>query len=250
MRQDGSQWQLMWILVVEDEPLISDAIKLGLEAEGFAVDVTDRGDDGLVRAQTNDYDAIVLDVMLPGMNGYKVCQVLRSEGNTTPILMLTAKDGAYDEAEGIDTGADDYMTKPFNWVVLLARLRAIIRRSAGGGDGRVAPATSSELRAGDLVLNPTSHEVTRGPASIDLTPREFSLLRYLLHRKGEVVTKRELLDHVWGEPDADDHNVTQVYIGYLRKKVDQPFGTTSIETIRGVGYRIVDTDGTRSQGAQ
>ncbi len=227
---------VMWILVVEDEPLIADAIKMGLEAEGFAVDHTDRGDDGLYRAETNDYDAIILDLMLPGMNGYKVCQTLRENGNTTPILMLTAKDGAFDEAEGLDTGADDYLTKPFNWVVLLARLRAIIRR---GGSG--ATAAPVELRADDLVLNPTTHEVSRGGVPIELTPREFSLLQYLLHRKGEVVSKRDLLDHVWGEPDADDPNVTQVYAGYLRRKVDEPFGTKTIQTVRGVGYRVVET---------
>ncbi len=226
----------MWILVVEDEAVIADAIRLGLEAEGFAVDLVDQGDDGLMRAQTNDYDAIILDIMLPGLNGYKVCQELRESGNTTPILMLTAKDGAYDEAEGIELGADDYVTKPFNWVVLLARLRAIIRRRSTG------PAeTPTELTVDDLVLNPTTHQVRRGDAAIELTPREFSLLQYLLHRKGEVVTKRDLLEHVWGEPDADDPNVTQVYMGYLRRKIDQPFGTDSIQTVRGVGYRVVET---------
>lgn len=226
----------MWILVVEDEPMIADAIKLGLEAEGFAVDVSDRGDDGLHLARVNDYDAIVLDIMLPGMNGYKVCRQLRDEGDTTPILMLTAKDGAYDEAEGIETGADDYITKPFNWVVLLARLRAMIRRAATD-----TAALSPELRVDDLVLNPATHEVHRAGVEIELTPREFSLLRYLLHRKGDVVTKRELLDHVWGEPGADDPNVTQVYIGYLRRKVDLPFGAKTIQTVRGVGYRVVET---------
>ena len=173
--------------------------------------------------------------MLPGLNGYKICQQLRDEGNTTPILMLTAKDGAYDEAEGINTGADDYVTKPFTWVVLLARLRAMIRRGSGGAG------TTAELRADGLVLNPSTHSVSRHGVAIDLTPREFSLLQYLLHRKGEVVTKRELLDHVWGEPDADDPNVTQVYVGYLRRKVDEPFGAKSIETIRGVGYRLIET---------
>lgn len=225
----------MRILVVEDEPLIADAIKIGLEAEGFTVETTDRGDEGLFLAQTNSYEAIILDIMLPGLNGYKVCQQLRDEGNSTPILMLTAKDGSYDEAEGINTGADDYVTKPFTWVVLLARLRAMIRRGSGGA------ATASELRADGLVLNPSTHNVSRNGVAIDLTPREFSLLQYLLHRKGEVVTKRELLDHVWGEPDADDPNVTQVYIGYLRRKVDEPFGAKSIETIRGVGYRLIET---------
>lgn len=226
----------MWILVVEDEAVIADAIRLGLEAEGFAVDLVERGDDGLMRAQTNDYDAMILDIMLPGLNGYKVCQELRESGNNTPILMLTAKDGAFDEAEGIELGADDYITKPFNWVVLLARLRAIIRRRSN-----VQAAAPTELRMDDLVLNPTTHLVHRGDAAIDLTPREFSLLQYLLHRKGEVVTKRELLEHVWGEPDADDPNVTQVYMGYLRRKIDQPFGTNSIRTVRGVGYRMVET---------
>ncbi len=217
--------------------MIAEAIKMGLEAEGFAVDVTDRGDDGLFRAQTNDYDAIILDIMLPGLNGYQVCRELRSAGNSTPILMLTAKDGVHDEAEGIDIGADDYVTKPFNWVVLLARLRGIIRRG-GAAAGGAAP---SELRADDLVLNPSTHEVFRGTVPIDLTPREFSLLQYLLHRKGEVVSKRELLDHVWGEPDADDLNVTQVYASYLRRKVDEPFGTKTIQTVRGIGYRVVES---------
>jgi DNA-binding response OmpR family regulator len=233
----------MWILVVEDEELIAEAIKIGLEAEGFAVDVTGRGDDGLLKAQTNDYDAIILDIMLPGMNGYIVCRELRKAGDTTPILMLTAKDGAYDEAEGIDLGADDYVTKPFNWVVLLARVRGIIRR----GSSRAAAAVgdgSTELRADDLVLDPAAHTVFRGDVPIDLTPREFALLHYLLHRKGEVVSKRELLDHVWGEPDADDLNVTQVYAGYLRRKIDEPFGAKSIQTVRGIGYRLVET-GTR-----
>lgn len=231
----------MWILLVEDEPLIADAITIGLKAEGFAVDHTDRGDDGLFRAQTNAYDAIILDIMLPGMNGYKVCQELRASGNTTPVLMLTAKDGAFDEAEGIDIGADDYMTKPFNWVVLLARLRAIIRRRSSD-----AAPTSSILTLDDLTLNSSTHEVDRAGTPIDLTPREFSLLQYLLHRKGEVVTKRDLLEHVWGEPDADDPNVTQVYIGYLRRKVDLPFDRSSIQTVRGIGYRIVES-GTSSR---
>lgn len=228
----------MWILVAEDEPLIADAIKTGLEAEGFVVDCTDRGDEALFRAQTNDYDAIILDIMLPGMNGYKVCQEIRTAGDKTPILMLTAKDGAFDEAEGIELGADDYMTKPFNWVVLLARLRAMIRRASESGGSSAAPA---ELSADDLTLNPSTHEVHRGGTLIELTPREFSLLQYLLHRKGEVVTKRELLEHVWGEPDADDPNVTQVYVGYLRRKIDQPFGAASIQTVRGIGYRVVET---------
>lgn len=236
---------LMWILVVEDEPLIADAIRFGLEAEGFAVDAVDRGDVGLERAQLNSYDAIILDIMLPGLNGYRVCQTLRAEGNTTPILMLTAKDGAFDEAEGIELGADDYVTKPFNWVVLLARLRAIIRR----GSTSSAPGPTTDLFADDLVLSPTSHTVRRGDVPIELTPREFSLLQYLLHRKGDVVTKYELLEHVWGDPEADDPNVTQVYVGYLRRKVDKPFGTNSIHTVRGIGYRVIETGVERTSPA-
>jgi len=228
----------MWVLVVEDELMIAEALKMGLEAEGFAVDVTTRGDEGLELAQLNDYDAIILDIMLPGLNGYKVCRALRSAGDMTPILMLTAKEGEHDEAEGIDLGADDYVTKPFRWVVLLARLRGIIRR--GAGRAAATASATTELRADDLVLNPSTHTVSRGQVPIELTPREFALLHYLLHRKGEVVSKRELLDHVWGEPDADDVNVTQVYASYLRRKIDEPFGTKSLRTVRGIGYKIVE----------
>ena len=181
----------MWILVVEDEPLIADAIKMGLEAEGFAVDVSERGDEGLFKAQTNDYDAIILDIMLPGLNGYKVCRELRTAGDNTPILMLTAKDGAHDEAEGIDLGADDYVTKPFNWVVLLARLRGIIRRAGTRAGGSEAVA---ELRADDLVLNPSANTVFRGDVPIDLTPREFALLQYLLQ-----APESEAIPETWSE---------------------------------------------------
>ena len=222
----------MHILVVEDESTISDAIKLGLEAEGYAVSVADRGDEGLWMAQENRYDAIILDLMLPGMNGYVVCSKLRESGDQTPVLMLTAKDGAYDEAEGLDTGADDYLTKPFEWVVLLARLRVLLRRSG-------AKQSTPELAVDDLALDQLTRLVTRGQAEIELTPREYSLLRYLMHRKDEVVTKDELLDHVWGEGELGDPNVVQVYVGYLRKKIDTPFAVESIETVRGVGYRIV-----------
>lgn len=222
----------MRILVVEDESTISDAIKRGLEAEGYAVDVADRGDEGLWMAQENRYDGMILDLMLPGMNGFVVCTKLRESGDQTPILMLTAKDGSYDEAEGLDSGADDYLTKPFEWVVLLARLRVLLRRS---GTGQASP----ELSVDDLTLNPLTRKVLRGETEIELTPREFSLLRYLMHRKDQVVTKDELLDHVWGEGELGDPNVIQVYVGYLRKKVDTPFSVESIETVRGVGYRIV-----------
>ncbi len=222
------------VLIVEDEPLIAKALEAGLTADGYGVDVADRGDVGLWQATENTYDAIILDVMLPGMNGFKVCSELRAAGNTTPIMMLTAKDGEYDHAEGLDTGADDYVTKPFSMVVVAARLRALIRR---GPTERPA-----QLEAGDLVLDPADRTVRRGDTPIDLTPREFSLLRYLMHRRGEPVSKRELVEHVWADDDLED-NVVQVYVGYLRRKVDEPFGRSSIETVRGHGYRLAADGG-------
>lgn len=222
----------MRILVVEDESTIADALERGLGAEGYTVDVSLRGDEGLQQARFNDYDAIILDIMLPGVNGYQICATLRAEGNETPILMLTAKDGSYDEAEGLDTGADDYLTKPFEWVVLMARLRVLLRRTT-------SQQATPNLTVDDLVLDPSVREVSRAGTPIDLTPREFALLRYLMHNKDRVVEKGELLDNVWGEHDDGDPNVVQVYVGYLRRKVDVPFDVESIETIRGVGYRIV-----------
>jgi DNA-binding response OmpR family regulator len=224
----------MRILIVEDEPLIAKALRVGLEAEGYAVDVADRGDDGLWMATETVYDAIVLDIMLPGMNGFVVCRELRVRGVTTPVMMLTAKDGEFDQAEGLDTGADDYVTKPFSFVVLLARLRALIRR---GPTER--PAT---LTAGDLVLDPAERVCRRGDREIDLTPREFSLLRYLMHRAGEPVSKQELIDHVWAD-HALEANVVQVYVGYLRRKIDEPFDRSAIETVRGYGYRLAADGG-------
>jgi len=225
----------MRVLVVEDDPLIGDALAIGLGAEGFVVDLADRGDDGLWMATENDYDAIVLDVMLPGRNGYEICRELRAAGDTTPILMLTAKDGELDEAEGLDTGADDWITKPFSFVVLLARLRAILRRGAGSAD--------PVLRAGDLALDPAAHTCRRGDTEIELTRREFELLAHLLHARGRAVTKRELLSAVWGDDEADPA-VVGVYVGYLRRKVDEPFGAHAIETVRGVGYRLATSGGT------
>ena len=224
----------MRILVVEDEALIARALREGLEAEGYAVDVADRGDDGLWMATEQAYEAIVLDLMLPGMNGFVVCRELRSRGITTPIMMLTAKDGEFDQAEGLDTGADDYVTKPFSLVVVLARLRALIRR---GPTERPAL-----MQAGDLVLDPADRTCRRGDTPIDLTPREFSLLRYLMHRVGEPVSKRDLREHVWSDDEVDD-NVVQVYVGYLRRKIDEPFGRSAIETVRGHGYRLVADGG-------
>ena len=219
----------MRVLVVEDEALIARALREGLEADGYSVDVADRGDDGLWHATEQSYDAIILDLMLPGMNGYVVCRELRAKGITTPVMMLTAKDGEFDQIEGLDTGADDYVTKPFSLGVVLARLRALIRR---GPTER--PAT---LAAGDLTLDPSSRECRRGDQLIELTPREFSLLRYLMHRAGEPVSKLDLIEHVWNDDQLED-SVIQVYIGYLRRKIDEPFDRRSIETVRGIGYRL------------
>jgi len=218
------------ILVVEDEVVLADGIRRGLEAEGFAVDVVHDGTDGLWRAQEHAYDAIVLDLMLPGLNGYRVCAALREAGDWTPVLMLTAKDGALDEAEGLDTGADDYLTKPFAHVVLVARLRALIRR------GR--PPRPTILAAGDLTLDPASRRVRRGDEEVALTARETSLLELLLQRVGEVVSKREILDHVWDDDFEGDPNIVEVYIRHLRNKLDRPFGRAAIETVRGSGYRL------------
>jgi len=219
----------MRVLVVEDERLIARALREALEAEGYVVDVAGRGDEGLWYGLETEYDAILLDVMLPGMNGYVVCRDLRRAGVGTPIMMLTAKDGEFDQAEGLDTGADDYMTKPFSLTVLLARVRALIRRG---------PAVRTPvLRAGDLNLDPAERTCRRGSTEVELTPREFSLLRYLMHRIGEPVSKQDLLHHVWSD-EFLDANVIQVYIGYLRRKVDEPFERHAIETVRGFGYRV------------
>lgn len=224
----------MRILIVEDEALIATALAAGLEADGYGVDVEMRGDDGLWQATETSYDAIILDLMLPGMNGFVVCRELRKRGINTPVMMLTAKDGELDQAEGLDTGADDYVTKPFSMVVLLARLRALIRR---GPTER--PAT---LVAGDLLLDPAMRICRRGEDEIPLTPREFSLLHYLMHRAGEPVSKRDLIDHVWAD-EALEPNVVQVYVGYLRRKIDEPYDRRAIETVRGYGYRLAPNGG-------
>jgi DNA-binding response OmpR family regulator len=218
------------ILVVEDEKSLAGTLKRGLSSEGFAVDVAFSGTEGLWLAREHPYDALVLDIMLPGMNGYRICATLREEGNWTPILMLTAKDGEYDEAEALDTGADDFLSKPFSFLVLVARLRALLRRGV-----RARPAV---LRAGDLVLDPAARSCRRGDVEISLTPREFSLLEFLLHRAGEAVSKTEILEHVWDYDFEGDPNIVEVYAGYLRRKVDVPFGRHALETVRGAGYRL------------
>jgi len=220
------------VLVVEDEERLAAGLKRGLEAEGFATDVAHDGTDGLWMAREHPYDAIVLDIMLPGTNGFKVCSSLRAEGNWTPVLMLTAKDGELDEAEALDLGADDYLTKPFSYVVLVARLRALLRRGS-----RERPAV---LEAGDLRLDPASKEVARGDEQISMTARETALLEYLMRRKGEVVSKRDILDHVWDYDFMGDPNIVEVYVRHLRNKLDRPFGKDSIRTVRGAGYRLVE----------
>jgi DNA-binding response OmpR family regulator len=218
------------VLVVEDEKRLASGLKKGLEAEGFAVDAALDGTDGLWLARENPYDVIVLDIMLPGVNGFKVCSTLREEGNWTPILMLTAKDGEWDQAEALDSGADDYLVKPFSYVVLLARLRALLRRGA--------PARPVVLEAGDLTLDPATRRVERGGRAIHLTPREFSVLEFLLRQQGNVVSKREILDHVWDYDFEGDPNIVEVYVRRLRQKIDQSVDQGSIDTVRGAGYRL------------
>ena len=214
-------------MVVEDEQRLAAGLRKGLEADGFAVDVVYNGTDGIWMARENPFDAIILDVMLPGANGYQVCRTLRSEGNWTPILMLTAKDGAADVVEGLDTGADDYLAKPFSYAVLLARLRALFRRGA-----RPRPTV---LEAGDLRLDPAARRVWLRNNEIVLTPREFAVMEFLLHHPGEVLSKKDILNHVWDFDFDGDPNIVEVYIRRLRTKLDHPV----IETVRGAGYRLV-----------
>lgn len=214
------------LLVVEDEARLAAALQRGLHAEGFVVDVAGDGLTGLGMARYGGYDAMILDVMLPRLSGYRVVRQLRAEGNWLPVLMLSAKDGEYDQADGLDCGADDYLTKPFSYVVLLARLRALLRRGA--------PERPAVLSAGDLTLDPAERRVTLAGAEVGLTSREYALLEYLLRRKGEVVSKTELLDHVWDASLETAPNVVEVYVGYLRRKI----GRDLVETVRGAGYRL------------
>ena len=219
------------MLVVEDERRLASAVRRGLTAEGFVVDVAHDGVDGLHLAREGGYDAVVLDLMLPGLSGYQVCERLRAERNWVPVLILSAKDGEYDQADGLDSGADDYLTKPFSFVVLLAKLRALLRRGA--------PERPAVLSAGSLSLDPATRRVTRDGQEIALTTREFALLEYLIRHRDEVVTKTELLDHVWDAGADTDPNVVEVYVGYLRRKIDQPYNVRSLQTVRGAGYRLV-----------
>ncbi|MGH3850279.1 MAG: response regulator transcription factor [Pseudonocardiaceae bacterium] len=225
----------MRILIVEDETRLAQALKRGLEKEGFAVDLAFDGEEGLWQATEASYDAIVLDIMLPKRNGFDVCAKLRSAGNWTPILMLTAKDGELDHAEALDTGADDFLTKPFSYLVLVAHLRALMRRGS-----RARPTI---LAVGDLRLDPAQHRCWRGETEVTLTPRQFSLLEFLMMRPGEVQSKTAILDHVWDFAFDGDPNIVEVYIRYLRTKIDLPFGRNAIETVRLVGYRLEPNGG-------
>ena len=218
------------VLVVEDEKRLAAGLRNGLEADGFAVDVALNGTDGLWMAREEPYDAIVLDLMLPEVNGYEICEQLRDARIWTPILMLTARDGTADEIRALDSGADDFLTKPFAHAVLVARLRALLRRGA--------PERPTVLEAGDLRLDPAAHLAWRAGAELDLTAREMGLLEFLLRRAGSVVSKTEILAHVWDYDFEGDPNIVEVYVGHLRNKVDRPFQRHAIETIRGAGYRL------------
>jgi len=220
----------MRVLVVEDEPGVALGIQQALTAEGFAVDHEADGEAGLQAARTGAYDVIVLDILLPTTNGYRVCAALRAAGDWTPVIMLTAKDGEHDEAEGLELGADDYLTKPFHMVVLLARIRALLRRPRPTGS---APFTVDDLR-----LDAVRHQCWRGDVEIALTARERDVLAHLMARRGEAVTKAQLIDNVWGQGFSGDPNIVEVYVRHLRLKIDIPFGRQTIETIRGVGYRL------------
>ncbi|WP_212823376.1 response regulator transcription factor [Catellatospora sp. TT07R-123] len=225
----------MRILIVEDEVSLAETLREGLVGEGFAVDVMHDGNDGLWAATEHPYDVIMLDIMLPGLSGYEICRRLRAQQVWTPVLMLTAKDGEYDQADALDLGADDYLTKPFSFVVLLARLRALARRRL-----RERPTV---LSAGDLSLDPARRTVRRAQDQIVLTPREFALLEFLMRHRGDVVSKRAILDNVWDMNFIGDDNIVEVYVRYLRKKIDQPYGRAAIETVRGAGYRLHPTGG-------
>ena len=216
----------MRLLVVEDEVRLAHALRRGLMGDGFSVDIALTGPSGLQAARDGGYEAVLLDVMLPGMSGYDVVRSLRTEGVWVPVLMLSAKDGEYDQADGLDYGADDYLTKPFSFVVLLARLRALVRRRL--------PERPAVLSAGAVQLDPATHEVRLADAPVALTPREYTVLEYFLRNPHRVVSKTELLDHVWDAAEDTDPNAVEVYIGYLRRKL----GREVLQTVRGAGYRL------------
>jgi two-component system, OmpR family, response regulator len=230
MRDAAHRRYSMRILVVEDEEKMARALRRGLENEGYSVETVGNGDDAVFWATETEYDALVLDVMLPGRNGYEVCRELRSQGIFTPVLMLTSRSAVEDRIAGLDSGADDYLIKPFAFGELLARLRALLRR----GPSERAP----EIVVGDIVIDPASHKVTRQGIEVSLSPREFTLLEYLAVNAGQIMRRRDIIDHVW-EWDYDGlSNVVDVYVGYLRKKLEKPFHSRVIKSVRGVGYGL------------
>ncbi len=222
----------MRVLIVEDELKMAGLLRRGLEEEGYAVDVARTGTDAIWAGSETPYDAIVLDVMLPDVDGFEVCRRLRAAGRWSPVLMLTARTGVGDRVAGLDAGADDYLTKPFSFGELFARLRALVRRGAGE-----RPAI---LRVGDLALDPATRRVTRGGVPVELTAKELALLEYFMRRPGEVLTRSRMLEHVWDYGYDGDSNVVDVYVRYLREKIDRPFRRDTIETVRGSGYRLRD----------
>jgi len=232
------------VLVVEDEVKMARALRRGLEQEGYAVDTAVDGEEGLFLGGENPYDAIVLDVLLPKLDGFEVCRRLREAGRWAPVLMLTARDGVADRIAGLDVGADDYLVKPFSFGELLARLRALLRRSP--------VERPPVLVSGDLVLDPATHTVTRAGTPVELSVREFGLLEYLMRRPGQVATRTSIIEHCWDVNYDGFSNVVDVYVGYLRKKLEQPFGRALIRTVRGVGYRLdpVTPDGGFGDGSQ
>jgi two-component system, OmpR family, response regulator len=220
----------MRVLVVEDDIKMAALLQRGLREEGLAVDVAGRGEEALWMAEATEYDALVLDVMLPGIDGFETCRRLREGGVWTPVLMLTARDAVEDRVAGLDGGADDYLTKPFSFSELLARLRALVRRGS--------PERPSVLTVGDLRLDPATRRVRRGEAEIELSPREFSLLETFMRHPGEVLSRFQLLERAWDFEYENRSNVIDVYVRYLREKIDRPFRVSSLETVRGVGYRL------------
>ena len=224
------RWARVRVLVVEDDPKMAALIGRGLREDGVATDVAGTGEEALWMAGSTDYDALVLDVLLPGIDGFETCRRLREDGVWTPVLLLTARDAVEDRIAGLDTGADDYLVKPFAFAELLARLRALARR---GEHER-----PSVLEVGDLRLDPATREVWRGEAEITLSAKEFALLEAFMRRPGDVLSRLHLLDHTWDYAYENRSNVVDVYVRYLREKVDRPFGRRSIETVRGVGYRL------------
>lgn len=230
----------MRVLVVDDEPALLESVRRGLAAGGWAVETAPDGEAGLEMASDGDFDVVVLDIMMPRRSGYEVVREMRRREIWTPVLMLTAKDGEYDEADAFDLGADDYLVKPFSFVVLEARLRALVRRGA--------PERPVSFVAGDLEVDPAAREVRRGTERIPVTAREYAVLEYLIRNRNQVVSKAQILRAVWDAAYDGDDNIVEVYVGYLRRKIDAPYGTRAIETVRGQGYRLVDSETAKAGG--